>query len=267
MECHTGQTSPQRARGRRQQPLGCLLLSLPLDRVAPVSGPHSASEADRADCDRGDWGNAHPASRLCLGPADGGPGGFRAVAVDKPPLGALCQQPQRRLPCLWLGITARDRLHGAAEQASGPPAGQRSEGERISAGPIQESQGQRAKNQGRSMQAPEKRETIQGRDRMGERHEAQPMHPESSEPGGPGTGIRPRVGPVAKQPAPTRAICRSQSCADRRGSASRSRAAGRPASARKANRGTCADWQSERIKGESDLTWHRAAISADKLLF
>ena len=34
---------------------------------------------------------------------------------------------------------------------------------------------------------------------MGERREAPPMHPESSGPGGPGTGIRPRVGPAAEQ--------------------------------------------------------------------
>lgn len=30
-----------------------------------------------------------------LGPADGGQPGLRAVAVDKPPLGALCRQPPR----------------------------------------------------------------------------------------------------------------------------------------------------------------------------
>lgn len=34
---------------------------------------------------------------------------------------------------------------------------------------------------------------------MGERREAPPMHPDSSGPGGPGTGVRPRAGPAAEQ--------------------------------------------------------------------
>ena len=38
-----------------------------------------------------------------LGPADGGQPGLRAVAVDKPPLGALCQQPPCRLSGSYAG--------------------------------------------------------------------------------------------------------------------------------------------------------------------
>ena len=38
-------------------------------------------------------------------------------------------------------------------------------------------------DQGRTMQAPERARPSKGRDRMGERREAQPMHPESSGPG------------------------------------------------------------------------------------
>ena len=107
---------------------------------------------------------------------------------------------------------------------------------------------------------------------MGARCEAQPMHPERSGPGKALTGsplapIRPDAGRPQGRLFPAKRPAATRGCADRRRPTSRSRAAGRPASARKANRGTCADWQSERIKGESDPTWHRAAISADKLLF
>lgn len=204
------------------------------DRLAPVSGPHRAPQR-----------RIGPIATVALGATPARPLGFASVLrTAGRAASAPSRWPRHRLgrfasshgaDCPVFGLGSQTGAGRTAPQ-SGPPAGQRSEGKRISAGPIQESQGQRAKKQGRrTMQAPDARnhprEGIEWardarRSPCTRKHNSPGQAPAGSTP----APIRSGAGPTAWQIVPGKRPSAARGPADRRRPASRSKAADRLAS-------------------------------------